>query len=67
MEVTTGGWRVHIPYDPPVNHWRLRSFAAQEPLQQVREVYGKQACLVHLIFIVRRITISNNICRLLRR
>ena len=36
----TGGWGIHIPYDPAVDHWKLRSFAEQE---QVREVYGEQA------------------------
>ena len=39
----TGGWSVHIPYNPPVGHWKLRSFADQERLQQVREIYGEQA------------------------
>ena len=39
----TGGWGVHIHYDPPVDHWKLRSFADQERLQQVREIYGEQA------------------------
>ena len=39
----TGGWNVHIRYDPPIDHWKLRSFAEQERLQQVREIYGEQA------------------------
>ena len=39
----TGGWSVHTPYNPPVGHWKLRSFADQERLQQVREIYGEQA------------------------
>ena len=39
----TGGWGVHIRYDPPVDHWKLRSFAEQERLQQVREIHGEQA------------------------
>ena len=43
MAARTGGWGVHIPYDPPVDHWKLRSFADQERLQQVREIYGEQA------------------------
>ena len=34
----TGGWGVHIPYDPPVDHWKLRSSAEQE-----REVEGEAA------------------------
>ena len=38
----TGGWGIHIPYDPPGDHWKLRSFAEQEQLEQVREVYGEQ-------------------------
>ena len=29
----TGGWGVHIHYDPPVDHWKLRSFAGQARLQ----------------------------------
>ncbi len=39
----TGGWGVQFPYDPPVDHWKLRSFVAQERLEQVREIYGEQA------------------------
>ena len=65
--VKTDGWGVHSPYDPSVDHWRLGSAAEQEPLQDVREICGEQACWVHSILIVRRITISNNVCRLLRR
>ena len=30
--------RIRVHYDPPVDHWKLRSFAAQE-----REIYGEQA------------------------
>ena len=39
----TGGWGVHVRYDPPIDHWKLRSFAEQERLEQVREIYGEQA------------------------
>ncbi len=38
-----GGWGVHIRYDPPIDHWKLRSFAVLERLEQVREICGEQA------------------------
>ena len=39
----TGGWSVHIRYDPPVDHWKLWSAAEREGLQQVQEICGEQA------------------------
>ena len=34
-----------FPYDLPVDHWKLRSAAEQERLEQVREIYGEQSRL----------------------
>ena len=39
----TGEWGGHVRYDPPIDHWEFRSFADQERLEQVREIYGEQA------------------------
>ena len=33
----------YVRYDPPIDHWKLRSAAEQERLQQVREVEGEAA------------------------
>ena len=39
----TGGSGGYVLYDPPIDHWKLRSSAEQERLEQVQEIYGEQA------------------------
>ena len=53
----TGGWGVHIPYDPPVDHWKLRSSAEQERSSPDLCVKAEEAprlrlgCLGDLLFL----------------